>query len=362
MRRLVIHQPDFCPWMGFFHKLSLGNEFVVFDHVQVPNGKSWMSRNKILLNGSPHWLTIPIIKSNNQRIFEVRINYQRNFFNKHFGTLTQAYKKAPYFTEIFPIIESAYLKKHEYLIDLNLELITSISDGLGFDVIWHKTSELYRDKEFIDELKGNELVLKLSELYETDEYFSGRGCLDFILPETFLKKGIKFYFQDFVHPNYAQLGSDNFVSHLSIIDALMNIGFSGVKTLINSQNSAYSLVDNSFSKIGQFTLPDISISDFKKLNIVVATILGAEGINDSDNLLKIELQVGKERRVVVCGIAKYYSSTQLKGRQVIYLSNLSGKNIKGIESHGMILVARDNDGTLILVSPDESVASGSIVA
>ena len=72
MKKLIIHQPDFMPWLGFFHKLSLCNEFLVFDHVQISNGKSWSSRNKILLNGKPFWLTIPTIKSKNQRIRAAR--------------------------------------------------------------------------------------------------------------------------------------------------------------------------------------------------------------------------------------------------------------------------------------------------
>ena len=55
--RAAIHQPDFMPWLGFFHKLSLVDTFIVFDHVQISMGKSWSSRNRVLLKEAPVWLT-----------------------------------------------------------------------------------------------------------------------------------------------------------------------------------------------------------------------------------------------------------------------------------------------------------------
>tara|TARA_A100000164_G_C21558457_1_gene608393 strand:- start:430 stop:636 length:207 start_codon:yes stop_codon:yes gene_type:complete len=62
MKKLIIHQPDFIPWLGFFHKLSLSDEFIFSDHVQISNGKIWSSRNYILLNNGPFWIIIPVIK------------------------------------------------------------------------------------------------------------------------------------------------------------------------------------------------------------------------------------------------------------------------------------------------------------
>ncbi|MBU4273943.1 MAG: WbqC family protein [Planctomycetes bacterium] len=60
--RIAIHQPNFFPWLGYFHRVSRVERWVFFDHVQVPRGKSWVSRNRILLAGTPAWLTIPIEK------------------------------------------------------------------------------------------------------------------------------------------------------------------------------------------------------------------------------------------------------------------------------------------------------------
>src|SRR5438477_6310656 len=104
--RLAIHQPNFFPWIGLFHKISCVDRFMFFDHVQAPQGKSWLSRNKILIDGEARWLTIPIKRNSGQRISEVAINYSENFERKHLGTLRQAYGKSPHFEEVFEFLET----------------------------------------------------------------------------------------------------------------------------------------------------------------------------------------------------------------------------------------------------------------
>ena len=98
------------------------------------------------------------------------------------------------------------------------------------------SSEIVKAHKHIKLLAGNELVLALCLALEADEYLSGDGCLDFILPETFESKGINFSFQKYNHPIYTQSGNSEFISHLSIVDALFNIGIDGVKDLL-FQNS-----------------------------------------------------------------------------------------------------------------------------
>tara|TARA_Y100001980_G_scaffold21841_1_gene6277 strand:- start:591 stop:1334 length:744 start_codon:yes stop_codon:yes gene_type:complete len=239
MKKIIIHQPDFIPWLGFFHKLSLCDEFIVFDHVQISNGKSWSSRNQILLNNSPFWITIPVIKKNKQKINETKINYQSNFVRKHLGTFRQAYQKAPFFNEIFPIIESVYSNNFEYLVDFNMDSINKICDELNINFNITNSSKLVNDMKLDSKLKGNDLVLKICIITNCKKYFSGRGCLDFIKPNKFNESGIDFYFQHFIHPTYPQNNSDYFISHLSIIDSLMYLGFDGVSTLIKKQKKSY---------------------------------------------------------------------------------------------------------------------------
>lgn len=362
MKKLIIHQPDFMPWLGFFHKLSLCNEFLVFDHVQISNGKTWTSRNKILLNGKPFWLTIPIKKVKNQRIHEVKISYQENFQRKHLGSISQAYRKAPFYSEVYPIIESTYSKKYEYLIDFNMDFIKKISNKLNLEFNHIKSSDLVLENNIIDNLYGNELVLKLCLLSRTKKYYSGTGCLDFIKPNSFHEKEIDFFFQEFEHPNYLQHNSAEFISHLSIVDALMNVGFDGVSNLLKKQKNSDQL--QKCISLDEFkpSKPEISFEHFSMDDIRVATILTAKIIKNSKKLLEITLEIGSEQRTVVSGIAEYFSPKEIIGIQVAYLYNLSPRVIKGIESTGMILMAHDSDGELVFISPNKIVSSGSIIA
>ncbi len=107
---------------------------------------------------------------------------------------------------------------------------------------------------------------------------------------------------------------------------------------------------------------EIVYDDFAKLDIRVATIVAAEKVKKADRLLHITLDLGLETRSVVSGIAAHFSPDDIVGQQVTYLANLAPRNLKGIESSGMILMAEDADGKLKFVSPADNTAPGSIIA
>ncbi len=108
--------------------------------------------------------------------------------------------------------------------------------------------------------------------------------------------------------------------------------------------------------------PNISFDDFSTMDIRIATILHAEKVKKADRLLKLEIDLGFEKRTIVSGIALYFEPETLIGKQVCVLANLEPRVIKGIESKGMILMAKDADGSLKLVSPGDTVIAGSTVA
>jgi len=104
----------------------------------------------------------------------------------------------------------------------------------------------------------------------------------------------------------------------------------------------------------------ITIDDFKRLQIRIATITAAEPVPKSTKLLKLTLDVGGETRTIVAGIAEDYAPDQLVGKQIPVLVNLQPALIRGIVSEGMMLAA-DVDGKAVLLHPDREVPSGSIV-
>lgn len=107
--------------------------------------------------------------------------------------------------------------------------------------------------------------------------------------------------------------------------------------------------------------PEITIDDFVKMDLRVGTILHAEKVEKADKLLKLEIDLGYEKRTVVSGIALHFKPEDIIGKQVTVVANLAPRKMRGIESKGMILMAQNQDGRLIFVSPLETAENGSEV-
>ena len=105
----------------------------------------------------------------------------------------------------------------------------------------------------------------------------------------------------------------------------------------------------------------ISFDDFAKTDIRVGTILSAEKVAKTKKLLKLTVDTGIDKRTIVSGIAEYCKPEEIIGKQVSVLVNLAPKNIKGIESHGMILMAENPDGSLCFVSPEKTTKNGGTI-
>jgi methionyl-tRNA synthetase len=105
----------------------------------------------------------------------------------------------------------------------------------------------------------------------------------------------------------------------------------------------------------------VSFDDFSKIDIRTATILEAEKVPKTTKLLKLKIDTGIDVRTIVSGIAEYYEPDAVIGKQISIVANLESRKIKGIESKGMILMAEDKDGNLVLVSPVEKVGNGSVI-
>ena len=104
-----------------------------------------------------------------------------------------------------------------------------------------------------------------------------------------------------------------------------------------------------------------TFEDFSKMDIRTAKVIEAERVPKTDKLLKLRIDTGLDVRVIVSGIAEYYTPEQMVGKQICILANLQPRVIRGIESKGMILMAKQEDGKMRLVSPEEGVISGSQV-
>lgn len=219
---VAIHQPEFFPWLGFFHKMSLVDTFVLLDTVQFEKN-NWQNRNKVLIAGRAEWLTIPVVQhSLHTAIKDMKINWtDEKLIKKHLTTIEQNYKKCEYFEYIFPFLQELYTKKYEYLSDFNTECIVWMAHALGIKTKIVKASEMNLSGTAEG---GTDVTLEICKALGATTYVSGSGAKTYLDVEKYQQDNIKVYFQEFTHPVYEQKGSTEFVSHLSSIDLYANCG------------------------------------------------------------------------------------------------------------------------------------------
>lgn len=104
---------------------------------------------------------------------------------------------------------------------------------------------------------------------------------------------------------------------------------------------------------------ECSFDDFEKMDIRTATVLEAERVPKTDKLLKLTIDTGIDKRVIVSGIAEFYSPEDMLGKQICILANLQPRKIRGIESKGMILMAKQSDGKMRFITPEETLVNGA---
>ena len=108
--------------------------------------------------------------------------------------------------------------------------------------------------------------------------------------------------------------------------------------------------------------PTIQYDDFAKMDFRVGTILQAEKVEKADKLLKLEIDLGFEKRTIVSGIALHFNPEEIVGKQVVVVANLAPRKMRGIESNGMILMAEDKSGKLHFIKPESVIDTGSGVS
>jgi methionine--tRNA ligase beta chain len=102
----------------------------------------------------------------------------------------------------------------------------------------------------------------------------------------------------------------------------------------------------------------VAYEDFERMDLRAARVLSAERVEGSDKLLRLEVDLGTEKRQLVAGIGKHYAPEEVVGKRVVVLANLEPKMIKGLESQGMLLAAWD-EGNVVLLTLDREMREGS---
>jgi len=216
---VAVMQPTFLPWMGYFDLIDQSDCFVFLDSVQFSK-QSWQQRNRVKGPDGEQWITVPVLTKGlpNQRIFEVKVNQNAKFQKKTIKTITQIYRKAPFFDSYIDELSNIFLKSHVFLAELNIELILWVCRQLGI------FTKMIRSTSLKAKGKKVELLVKICKELKADTYLSTPGSKVYIDENNlFVPHGIDLVYQVFKHPVYRQ-SKGGFLPCMSIIDLLFNEG------------------------------------------------------------------------------------------------------------------------------------------
>lgn len=227
--KVGIMQPYFFPYIGYWQLLNAVDKYVVYDDVNyIKNG--WINRNRILINGQPHWFTLPLNKASPFNLInEINISSENKVKENMLKTLHMAYHKAPFFNEVFPLVEKTIF----YSLNLSESLFFSIQEitkYLGIRTELILSSTLSKDNT----LKGKNKVLSICKLLNADVYLNAIGGQDLYDKQEFQEHDLKLEFlQTDKVIIYKQL-KNQFVPNLSIIDVLMFNSAEQIKQMLDN--------------------------------------------------------------------------------------------------------------------------------
>jgi hypothetical protein len=217
------------PWIGYFNKIMRSDRFVFLNDVQFERGKTFTSRTKILQQGEPAWLSVPVTgRGDLMKINEIQVESPFLWKKKHLKTLELNYKKTPFFHDVFPLLESVYHSESMFLQDYNRSFITEVSHFLGFSCSFINSDSLSDSSH-----GGTDKIISILKQVNAEEYISGSGSgSKKYISETMLKQhNIRLTWQEYTAKPYRQLNAKSFHENLSIVDLLFHKGKESVEYL-----------------------------------------------------------------------------------------------------------------------------------
>lgn len=218
MKTLVVLQPGYLPWLGFFDQMHRCDVFVYYDDVQFDK-HGWRNRNRIKTADGIQWLTVPVLHKGRgkQRVCEVGIDNRQPWGRKHIRALRQAYAAAPYLNLYLPEFEALLSRRWEHIADLDIAVTAAICRWLGLERRIFRSSELDIDGD------RSARLLSLCLYFGAERYLSGDAAKSYLEVDLFNRNGVAVEWHDYHCPAYPQLHGA-FVPNLSIIDLLLNVG------------------------------------------------------------------------------------------------------------------------------------------
>jgi hypothetical protein len=231
--KVVILQPSYIPWRGFFHQIYKADLFIFCDDVQYDK-RGWRNRNQIKTGQGKQWLTIPVYNKGAQveniPIKNIRICWDRLWNEEHWKAIRFSYVKAPYFKTCAEFLEPFYRQKPEFLADFTIDLTIKLASQLGIShTRFMRSSEL----EGITGQKTDRLINTLTAVNAT-HYISGPSAQDYIDEDKFAAAGITLEYMNYDYPVYPQLYPP-YDPYVSILDLLFMKGPEALDFIISKE-------------------------------------------------------------------------------------------------------------------------------
>jgi hypothetical protein len=219
---VVILQPSYIPWRGFFHQVDKADLFIFYDDVQYDK-HGWRNRNRIKTPKGPVWLTIPVYKKGvvveHTPIHEIKVCWDKAWNVSHWNSIRSAYEKAPFFKQYAGLLEEKYAAHPEFLANFTIDLTIALAQALG-----NEHTRFLRSSELvgIEGTKTDRLVAILKRVGAT-HYISGPSARDYIEAEKFQDAKISLEYMLYDYPEYPQLYPP-FDPQVSVLDLLFMTG------------------------------------------------------------------------------------------------------------------------------------------
>ena len=227
--KLAVMQPYLFPYIGYFQLIHASDKIVIYDNIEYTK-KGWINRNRILVNGKDKFFTVPVKKDSDYLHIRDRYLADNSVVNikKILAQISNSYRKAPFFKEVFPVLESIFLSDNKNLFGYVFNTISEICTLLGIKTELIISSELNMDHG----LKAEQKVLEINRILNSDTYINPIGGTELYDKENFKNIGVDLLFIKSKPIWYDQSGNE-FIKCLSIIDVLMFNDLNKVKSLLN---------------------------------------------------------------------------------------------------------------------------------
>lgn len=214
--KIAIMQPYFLPYIGYFQLINAVDVFVIYDDVNYIK-KGWINRNTILVNGKGFLFNIPLQEiSQNKIINQISIEENSNWKKNLLKTIALSYKKAPFFAEVFPIVENIILQEEKNLAKFLTYSLREICNFLSISTSIVNSSEIEKNND----LKAQNKIIEICKIKEADSYINAIGGTALYDKGAFKKSGLSLNFikpKAIIYPQF----KNEFIPWLSVIDIMM---------------------------------------------------------------------------------------------------------------------------------------------